>query len=355
LLILVKRILALGTPIARPGSGLVGGYVEDWALWQPRPSAVLIAAGVFCLFGAPVLAPSISAAPEKTADKKKSEKANPAGKQPGSDKGIKTRKGAAKGMAPERLPKRRSAAQPREASDAQVEAAPEVLQQPGMGQAWSQAEIDAALAQCDTALAGIKGKFVIEPPLRAGVCGTPAPVHVSSLGSEPEVQIQPPVEVTCPLARALGQWIAGQLQPAASGAFESPIVKIETMSSYACRNRYGDTTTKLSEHAAANAVDIGAVVTADGRRIEVLAHWGAQVRRSKVVANLAGGATSEAATASAQPEPVPEPGPEESFLRALHRSACTSFGTVLGPDANEAHSNHLHLDLAHRKRENYCR
>jgi hypothetical protein len=60
------------------------------------------------------------------------------------------------------------------------------------------------------------------------------------------------------------------------------------------------------------------------------------------------------------PIPVPasrdgESLPSESvFLRRLHRGACGTFGTVLGPDANEAHRNHFHFDLAARKRSAFC-
>jgi hypothetical protein len=43
------------------------------------------------------------------------------------------------------------------------------------------------------------------------------------------------------------------------------------------------------------------------------------------------------------------------FLRAAHDSACKVFGTVLGPEANEAHRNHLHLDMAQRNFGNICR
>jgi hypothetical protein len=45
---------------------------------------------------------------------------------------------------------------------------------------------------------------------------------------------------------------------------------------------------------------------------------------------------------------------EAAFLRRLHRGACGTFGTVLGPDANEAHRNHFHFDLAARKRNAFC-
>lgn len=43
------------------------------------------------------------------------------------------------------------------------------------------------------------------------------------------------------------------------------------------------------------------------------------------------------------------------FLREAHTSACRIFGTVLGPEANKAHLNHFHIDLAERNRGNYCR
>ena len=45
---------------------------------------------------------------------------------------------------------------------------------------------------------------------------------------------------------------------------------------------------------------------------------------------------------------------EAAFLRRLHRGACGTFGTVLGPDANEAHRNHFHFDLAPRRRNAFC-
>jgi hypothetical protein len=45
---------------------------------------------------------------------------------------------------------------------------------------------------------------------------------------------------------------------------------------------------------------------------------------------------------------------EAVFLRRLHEGACGIFGTVLGPEANEAHRNHFHFDLAARKRRAFC-
>jgi hypothetical protein len=56
--------------------------------------------------------------------------------------------------------------------------------------------------------------------------------------------------------------------------------------------------------------------------------------------------------------PKPEAGAESGssatngkmdFLRAAHNAACRIFGTVLGPEANTAHKNHFHVDMAERK------
>lgn len=45
---------------------------------------------------------------------------------------------------------------------------------------------------------------------------------------------------------------------------------------------------------------------------------------------------------------------KQRFLRGAHDTACKIFGTVLGPEANNAHRNHLHLDMAHRERGVFC-
>lgn len=45
---------------------------------------------------------------------------------------------------------------------------------------------------------------------------------------------------------------------------------------------------------------------------------------------------------------------EGVFLRQLHKGACGVFGTVLGPEANEAHRDHFHFDLAHRRSKAFC-
>lgn len=47
-------------------------------------------------------------------------------------------------------------------------------------------------------------------------------------------------------------------------------------------------------------------------------------------------------------------GQRSRFLREAHAAACRIFGTTLGPEANEMHRNHFHVDMAERKIKKIC-
>lgn len=128
--------------------------------------------------------------------------------------------------------------------------------------------------------------------------------------------------MTCPLARAFAGWVREAVQPAAQAWLGSRVVRIESLGTYSCRPVNGQAGARLSEHGRANAVDLGAFVLADGRRVTVLSGWN---------------------------------GPDEDvrrFLRAVHDSGCRRFQVGLGPDANAFHRDHLHFDMG---RGPYCR
>jgi hypothetical protein len=124
--------------------------------------------------------------------------------------------------------------------------------------------------------------------------------------------------MTCPLARGFVAWVRNGVVPAAREILGGELDRVDTFGSYACRNRVGTASVRLSEHATANAVDVAAFVLKDGRRITIERDW-----RSE-----------DAAT--------------REFLQVVRRSACRRFVTVLGPDYNAAHYNHLHIDLGGR-------
>jgi hypothetical protein len=131
--------------------------------------------------------------------------------------------------------------------------------------------------------------------------------------------------MTCELAGHFTAWAQHAVRPAARLFLGSEVVKIETFGTYACRDVRGSGGTiagKRSEHAHANAVDISAFVLEDGRRISILDNWR-------------------------------DDGPNAQFLQAIHQSACKRFRTVLSPDYNSAHRDHLHFDMGGKGR--YCR
>jgi hypothetical protein len=68
---------------------------------------------------------------------------------------------------------------------------------------------------------------------------------------------------------------------------------------------------------------------------------------------------TEATDTKSDPSPPPkarklEPEEETAFLLVVHAEACKTFETVLGPDANEAHKNHFHLDMKKRRYVKIC-
>ena len=235
---------------------------------------------------------------------------------------------------------------------------------------WTEAEIGAAAATCKELLTGDPLDYQILPPIKEGLCGTPAPVLLRAVGGDPKVAIEPPATVSCPMADILGEWLRDTVQPQATALFGSPVVKIHNASSYVCRNRYGGADTPLSEHALANAFDVSQFELADGTHITVLDNWPhvatAEPQSAPASEPTKAGApggdqgdnvvTPAKAPAEGPPSPPPvatEPDPKSKFVTFLFEDACRRFGTVLGPNANEAHKDHFHLDMKKRKRS-FC-
>jgi len=145
-----------------------------------------------------------------------------------------------------------------------------------------------------------------------GGCGLYGAVQLTDIG----VPVTGVTAMRCGTARAFAGWVRNAAAPAAYQMLGSELARVEGMGTYACRNivgsaRIGD---RRSGHALANAVDVGGFTLKDGRRIGVRADWnGADAGRRE-------------------------------FLRTLRASACRRFGTVLSPDYNAAHADHLHLE-----------
>lgn len=267
---------------------------------------------------------------------------------------------------------------------------------------WPRRDIIHAREQCMHVLAGTPVEFEWMEPIRKGACGLPAPVRLKSIGSGPDkVVFEPAVNVNCRMAAALGKWVKTTLQPNARERLKSDVVRIVGSYGYSCRNIYNLPNAKLSQHALANAIDIGGFELANGRTVRVLKGWGMTARDIKAAkakaaaeakkakaskdAKAKGDVDTDAETARIEKPGVKvtkasltsagkvqssekkeaksaddpakvidaKPTKESLFLRAIHGGACRQFKTVMGPEANDPHRNHFHLDLISR-RGGYC-
>lgn len=265
---------------------------------------------------------------------------------------------------------------------------------------WTDAEQVAGLRDCLRLLAPLALEIDLDTPMRHGQCGTSAPLLLHSIGETEKVVFDPAPEMNCRLAAAVARWVETVLQPIAKEVLKSRVVKIIGASSYACRNVYNSPNLPLSEHATGNAVDVVGFVTADGRTITVKHWWGSTERdiaQAKKKAADAAANTASKTKGDVPDAPTPgksEPGGEDAakkaaaakekanlhkaglrpvseanaatipppiavvaasttteatFLKRLHHGACSVFATVLGPEANEAHRDHFHLDMKERK------
>jgi len=152
-------------------------------------------------------------------------------------------------------------------------------------------------------------------------CSTVGSVRLASLRSDrADLRLAGLGPMTCPLADTLAGWARFGVDRAAQQILGSPLVKIETMGTYSCRNIAGSP--RRSAHATGNAVDISGFVLADGRRITIAGNW-----------------------ADKSPQ-------VQRFFTTIRQSACKRFGTVLTPAYNAAHHDHLHLEISGR---NYCK
>ena len=157
------------------------------------------------------------------------------------------------------------------------------------------------------------------PPIHGpGACGGEDLVRLEAvvLPDKRRVSLTPAATMRCTMATAVVNWIRDDVAPLVN-ALGSEITTLDNFDSYQCRGRNGKSDGPLSEHAKANAIDVHGFKLADGRMIEL--------------------------TDRSQPR---------DFREAVLHSACARFPTVLGPDSDWYHEDHIHLDLIER-RSNY--
>lgn len=165
----------------------------------------------------------------------------------------------------------------------------------------------------------IKGRPLSAIPGRLKGCGVAKPVRITSVDG---VTLSQPATLNCDAARALKTWVSGTVKPTV-GRLGGGVSSLRVAAHYSCRTRNNKKGGKISEHGRGKAIDISAIILKNGVALTVLKGWGDKV--------------------------------QGKILKAIHRNACGTFGTVLGPDSDRYHRDHFHMDVARYRSGTYCR
>lgn len=157
-----------------------------------------------------------------------------------------------------------------------------------------------------------------------GTCGMEKPLKVAAFGNG-GIGLTSAATLACPVVATTDKWLAEIVQPAAQNVLGAQVIEMRA-GSYSCRAmNNGSGTSRTSEHAYGNAVDVFSFRLSDGRSVTVKDGW------------------------RGSPE-------EQAFLREIFVGACEHFSTVLGPGADAFHYDHFHIDLArHSKGRRICK
>ncbi len=163
-----------------------------------------------------------------------------------------------------------------------------------------------------------------KPIAGPGTCGMEKPLKVSAF-SHGGIALTSSATLACPIVATTDKWLAEVVQPAAMNILGAQVIEIRA-GSYSCRAMNNGTgTSRTSEHAYGNAVDVFSFRLNDNRVVTVKDGW----------------------------RGAPE---EQNFLREIFIGACQLYSTVLGPGADLFHYDHLHIDLArHSKGRQICK
>lgn len=164
----------------------------------------------------------------------------------------------------------------------------------------------------------LQGDVVGHVPGRIAACGIDEAVRLRSVAG---VALSQPALMDCTTAAALKRWVERGARPALKG--HGRLAQLRVPAHYACRTRNNQPGAKVSEHGKGKAIDISGFQLENGQVISVLQGW--RDRRFGTA------------------------------LRQMHRAACGTFGTVLGPESDRFHQDHFHLDTARHGNGPYCR
>lgn len=165
----------------------------------------------------------------------------------------------------------------------------------------------------------LRGEVVGAVPGSITGCGINNAVRVHEVNG---IQLSTGAVVDCQTARSFKTWVNRGMLPAV-GSKGGGVQTIRIAASYACRTRNLQRGAPISEHGLGKAIDVSGYTLRDGTEVTLLRDWGS--------------------------------GRNGRALREMHRAACGTFGTVLGPDSDRFHRDHFHFDTARHRNGPYCR
>lgn len=165
----------------------------------------------------------------------------------------------------------------------------------------------------------LRGESIGMVPGGATGCGIDQAVRLREVNG---VMLSTGAVVDCPTARAFKTWMARGMEPAL-GSRGGGVKEVRVAASYACRTRNHQKGARISEHGKGRAIDVAGFTLRDGSQISILRDWGK--------------------------------GRDGRALKQMHRAACGTFGTVLGPESDRFHQDHFHFDTARHRGGAYCR
>ena len=168
-------------------------------------------------------------------------------------------------------------------------------------------------------ISGLDGTSIDPITSQVAGCGVAAPVRITHVDG---VKLSQASIMDCDTARALHEWVSDGVRPAI-GRRGGGVAELRVAAHYVCRTRNHRPGAPVSEHGKGKAIDISAITLANGDVISVREDW----RGSRY----------------------------SSVLRQMHRAACGTFGTTLGPGSDGMHEDHFHYDTATHRGGPYCR
>jgi hypothetical protein len=178
--------------------------------------------------------------------------------------------------------------------------------------------ISEAASAClaDLKAAGFDVDAASPPQVSNELCRIDTPVRLKAVPvptkHETIVRLTEQPILACRFAGPFGRWVGELVAPLVAGIKGTELKAVRTGPGFECRNRNRAASGRLSAHAEGLAIDVASFELANGLTLRI---------KQEV---------------NTSPDPA---------LAVLRTAACGWFTTILGPGTDEAHQDHLHLDI----------